>query len=62
MVGSAPELGSKAVEWWCPDSRITLELIEEVEAELYKAQAAMVEKDCDTYHTTLNMIKISNLG
>ena len=62
MTQAALELGRKAVEWWCPDSRITPELIEEVGAELYKAQAAMAEKDWGTFHATLNRVAISNLG
>lgn len=62
MTQAALDLGRKAVEWWCPDSRITSELIEEVGAELSKAKAAMEEKDWGLFHTTLNRVAISSLG
>jgi len=62
MTQTALDLGRKAVEWWCPDSRITSELINEVGAELYKAQTAMEEKDWGLFHATLNRVAISSLG
>lgn len=62
MKNSKSELGRKAVEWWCPDDRITDELIAEVDAELLIAQTALNEKDWSTYHTTLNRVAASPLG
>jgi hypothetical protein len=62
MTQTAAYLARKAVEWWCPDDRITSELINEVGAELYKAQAALEEKDWSTFHATLNRVAISSLG